>query len=238
MTISWIDYWKTCKIDNESTGLPALMKYVGWQTEGSLLFVSEQDWFAYIKHISEILGIADKSSIYEIGCGSGAFLYPLYQLGLEVGGCDVCPEFIQTGSYHMPKAEFEVKEAINITPDRKYSFVISNSVFPHFPNLNYVEQVIKKMLDKALIGIAILDLNDTEHSSKYQQMLMEDNTTEYYEQWWSISQEEIKRIKRVSIHKEWLRGYLQNLGLTVKIEEQFCINKLSSVRFNVFAFKD
>ena len=36
------------------------------------------DWVNYIKYISDYIGIKKHESIFEIGCGSGAFLYPFF----------------------------------------------------------------------------------------------------------------------------------------------------------------
>jgi hypothetical protein len=34
------------------------------------------------------LGIRSGDTVYELGCGAGAFLYPLWQRGVKVGGLD------------------------------------------------------------------------------------------------------------------------------------------------------
>ena len=54
----------------------------------------------------------------------------------------------------------------------KYDYVISNSVFHYFDNLDYAEQVIKKMLLKATKKVGIFDLNDFSKKSEYDKTRM------------------------------------------------------------------
>ena len=56
------------------------------------------------------------------------------------------------------EGDFIVSEASKINIDIKYDYVISNSVFL-FPN-KYAEEVINRMISKAIKGIAILEIND------------------------------------------------------------------------------
>ena len=42
--------------------------------------MSESDWKKYIKLVLERYNINKEDSIFEVGCGAGAFLYTLYEL--------------------------------------------------------------------------------------------------------------------------------------------------------------
>ena len=47
---------------------------------------SSKDWLDYIKNLYSLLKIKKRDSIFEFGCGCGAFLYPHYIRGGKVGG--------------------------------------------------------------------------------------------------------------------------------------------------------
>ena len=44
------------------------------------------DWIKYTNELYDKLDIQSNNSIYDIGCGSGAFVYPLYLNNYVVGG--------------------------------------------------------------------------------------------------------------------------------------------------------
>ena len=46
------------------------------------------DWIEYCENIYSKIGISKNDRIFEIGCGGGAFLRPLYLKNISVGGND------------------------------------------------------------------------------------------------------------------------------------------------------
>jgi trans-aconitate methyltransferase len=122
--------------------------------------IASSDWREYAQRIIKLLEIKDGNSIYEVGCGCGAFLYALNEhTKIKVGGNDYSRELIHTASRVFPESDFQCMEASNINSEIKYDFVISNSVF-HYFNLNYARDVILKMLEKATQSICILEIPD------------------------------------------------------------------------------
>jgi len=45
-----------------------------------------EDWKKYTQEYFEKLGISSGDTIFDVGCGSGAFVYPLYLQKHRVGG--------------------------------------------------------------------------------------------------------------------------------------------------------
>ena len=45
--------------------------------------VRESDWSDFVRSTSERFGLRAGDSMYEVGCGSGAFLLPLREAGLR-----------------------------------------------------------------------------------------------------------------------------------------------------------
>jgi trans-aconitate methyltransferase len=118
------------------------------------------DWREYARRVSEKLNLKAGCSVYEIGCGAGAFLYALCEkISLKVGGNDYGSGLIDTAKRVLPHGEFQCIEAAKIDTTAKYDYVISNSVF-HYFDLDYARQVLLRMLDKADRAVCVLELPD------------------------------------------------------------------------------
>jgi SAM-dependent methyltransferase len=116
------------------------------------------DWQEYTRRISEKLGLKAGDSVFEVGCGAGAFLFALReQLALEVGGLDYAAGLIAAAQQAMPDGEFLVQGAQSLATEPAYDFVIANSVFHYFDETT-AAQVLQAMWKKARHGIAILDI--------------------------------------------------------------------------------
>ena len=155
----WKEIWAKRKLSDGYKGLQELIYADGFDSGAGKILAD--DWVRYFKLIYNKLGIQRNDSIFEVGCGAGAFTYCFYELGHKVGGIDYSEELIKVAKDVMKDMEFKASEAIDIDTAKKYDFVISNSVFHYFPDLiEYAEVVMKKMLDKCRKGIAILEIPD------------------------------------------------------------------------------
>jgi hypothetical protein len=70
--------------------------------DSKLGFMLEKDWRSHIKKIAILLKIYRSNTIYEIGCGSGAFLFPFYEIGNKTGGIDYSEILIDASHIAMP----------------------------------------------------------------------------------------------------------------------------------------
>jgi trans-aconitate methyltransferase len=122
--------------------------------------VSVEDMREYALIIGKRLDITEGMSVYEVGCGAGAFLYSLCEQSpqLRVGGCDFAENLVRIAARQFPAGEFVVAEAVSISAEPKYDIVLSNGVFHYFPNLDYARRVIERMIDKTSSVMAILDV--------------------------------------------------------------------------------
>lgn len=118
------------------------------QTKNELSFSSQNLAMDYIK------------SVYEIGCGSGANLYLFEKDGIQCGGIDYSDSLIRIAKKVLKTNDLICDEAINISSDKKYDAILSNSVFSYFPNKEYAYSVLEKMYEKATRSIGILDIHD------------------------------------------------------------------------------
>jgi trans-aconitate methyltransferase len=153
----WKDIWNKRHTEGDLS-LEKLIKLDGFDSETGKIY--PEDWLNYTDFISKKINIKDSDSIYEAGCGSGAFLYPFYEKGHRVGGLDYSENLINIIKKAIPEGDFTCGEAIEIETDITYDILVSNSAFFYFPSYDYAEKVIRKMLCKAKKAVAILDVSD------------------------------------------------------------------------------
>lgn len=122
--------------------------------------IQEHDWSQYVESVSSKIGIRADDSVYEVGCGSGAFLYPLYTGGHRVGGLDYSEALVQHARKAMAGMDFAVCDATQVDTDVPYDYVVANGVFHYFPGLDYAETVLRGMIRKCVRAVAVLDVPD------------------------------------------------------------------------------
>jgi trans-aconitate methyltransferase len=158
MTQNWKEIWNRRTTASEGLELGALIKLDGFDTGAG--HIEADDWRTYAARIAEKLGIRDGATIYEVGCGAGAFLYALRERHfLSVGGLDYSAGLIAVASHVMPDGDFKVLEAKAVKTVPQYDYVIANSVF-HYFNLEYAAEVLDRMIKKASFAVAILEVPD------------------------------------------------------------------------------
>jgi len=118
--------------------------------------------------IRELLGLSVNSSVFEIGCGTGANIYLMARDGMTVGGIDYAGSLIEIAHKVLPhSSELSSGEADIIATEQKYDAVFSNGVFPYFPDEAYVERVLTRMLEKSRGPVGIMGLHDIETKEDY-----------------------------------------------------------------------
>ena len=227
----WQSIWEARKLDPtlDST-LQKLLAADGLDTGfGS---VTEQAWREYVDRVARTLGIEAGHSIFEVGCGAGAFLYALQRAGGVLAGIDASAKQIGFIREAIPEGQWTVQEAAQLNVEDPADFVIASAVFLYFPSLHYAAEVLRRMVLKARTGIAVLDIPD---ASKQQAALAfrqgSLGPAEYAERY--------EGLQHLSMDKEWLEALLPELGLTRwKIEDQ-AIEGYGNApyRFNLFAWK-
>ncbi len=107
----------------------------------------------------------DVSSVFDLGCGSGANLYILQKEGYVIGGIDYSSSMIDIAKKVLKKdglIELKCDEAINIDTDVAYDSLIANSVFSYFPDHSYATDVLNKVSLKVRNSFALIDLHNLE----------------------------------------------------------------------------
>ncbi len=156
--MNWSSIWAARPILSDTPDLAELIACDGFDRESH---ITQEYWLQYVLHVAEKLELGNTQHVLEVGCGSGAFIWPLYQRGLLVSGIDFSAPLITAAKQMMPKGDFYLSEANQPFPGGKvYDAIISNSVFQYFPDLLYTQHVLQHMGASLKPGgkIAILDV--------------------------------------------------------------------------------
>jgi 2-polyprenyl-3-methyl-5-hydroxy-6-metoxy-1,4-benzoquinol methylase len=146
---NWHKIWNSRFTVKPGGSLQQLIDLDGF--DSPLGAMTEESWREYVAiFINRCLSSKD-DSIFEIGCGSGAFLFPLYQQGYTVGGIDYSAELLYIAKSFMPifKESFQLLDASKLEIYPKNDIVIANHVIHYFDSLDYTEKVLSNMLLKA-----------------------------------------------------------------------------------------
>lgn len=116
----------------------------------------------------ELLRLTNDSSVFEVGCGTGANLYLMQRDGMTVGGTDYAEGLIETARTVISSpVELYAGEADAISVDQKYDAIFASGVFPYFPDEEYAARVLTRMLEKSRGPIGVMGLHDIEKRADY-----------------------------------------------------------------------
>ena len=183
MNNKWKEIWNKRSADQDKYSLDDLIKLDGFDTGAGK--INENDWRYLTNKVAEVLGLQDDDTVFEVGCGAGAFLYSLLEdYDLKVGGLDYSEGLIEIAKKVMPDGNWILDEAKNIPDDQEFDYVISHGVF-HYFGLSYASQVLDKMIKSARKCIAVLEVPDLdtkyEAESIRRDLLTEENYKKKYE---------------------------------------------------------
>ena len=157
VSAGWRTIWQKRPMPRTSPTLAELVAIDGHDGFGG---IEESAWLAYADRVATKLAIQIGDSIYEVGCGAGAFLYPWHVRGHRVGGMDYAENLVRVARLTLRDADIISGEAVQLDPSAQYDFVMAQGVFFYFPDFDYAADVLKKMILKARKAVAILDVPD------------------------------------------------------------------------------
>src|SRR5580704_5622526 len=98
---TWTDVWSARTIDPSlHSPLARLMAADGLDTAfGS---VGEEAWRSFVRAAASRLNLQREATVFEVGCGAGAFLYELDAIGCKVAGLDQSAALIDYARAAMP----------------------------------------------------------------------------------------------------------------------------------------
>lgn len=233
--MKWKDIWvsrtplnwendKSLYADLNDQILYSLIRTDGFDSGTGSVFLDS--WKSYVDWVTMILQVGDNDSIYEVGCGTGALLFPFYINGHQVGGLDYSSLLINNAGKLMENMDFEVNEAQNLSTEKKYDFVLANSVFFYFPDYAYAENVLNKMVEKAIKRVLIMDVPDLKLKDECEKVRSSAYPPGEYEK-------KYNGLSHLYFDRDWFVNYGMKNQLTVKLYDQKISNYDNSrFRFN------
>jgi SAM-dependent methyltransferase len=210
---TWREIWEARTLDPARPSVLAqLMAADGLDT--SFAHVDEAAWRGFTGRIGQALGITPATSIFEVGCGAGAFLYPFHESGCTVGGLDASRALVEIARQVMPGALLANDEAAALDTDEKWDVVLSMGVFLYFPSLDYAREVLARMAKKARRFVAVLDVADAARRDQALAMRRGHLTPAEYDQ-------RYRGLDHLYVPRDWMKDTLTSLGLhDVEISDQ------------------
>src|SRR5918993_2036466 len=117
--------------------------------------ISDEQWRTFVADIAEALELREGDRVFEMRCGTGAFLLPLYEAGCAVGGNDCDPRLIEVAKYDMPAGDWFVGD-VRDTP--RWDVVIACSALGPLTTLTDAGEMLEQMMHKATSAVAVLDV--------------------------------------------------------------------------------
>jgi trans-aconitate methyltransferase len=227
MINNWYTIWNRKEItDTDKSILASLIAADGFDTAYG--GIEESSWIYYIQRQAIKLEISPDDSIFEVGCGAGAFLYPFYQQGNPVAGIDYSAKLVKIAKDTMPKAAISMGEAVDISMKNQFDLVVSNAVFLYFPNYEYAANVLHNMVNIAKKSIGVFEIPDFAKKSAALKMRKGMMGEAEYE-------EKYRGLDHLYFSKNWFREVLATEDVKVTIEDQDIRGYGNSdYRFNVF----
>jgi trans-aconitate methyltransferase len=225
---TWEHIWEARTLDaTEPSELRRLLAADGFEGLGA---VDESAWREYVARIGEALGIVPGDSLYDVGCGAGAFLYPWRDAGIRLGGLERSNTLAGFARAALPKACIDVGEAARLDVHEQYDVVVSNGVFLYFPSLDYASAVLARMVKKARRAVAVLDVPDEAHRAETlarRRAMLGPSYDERY-----------RGLDHLYVARDWFADGLRSLGATrIEITDQTLAGYAhASVRYNVVAW--
>ena len=227
---NWKKIWINRKLDDFRASdekdiiLEKLIKTDGF--DRGIGNIEVEAWKDYIRLISEKISLESDDSIFEVGCGCGAFLYPFYIDNHKVGGIDYSATLVKMAGALMAGSDFYVCDAIDLNTESKFDIVVANSVFFYFPDYEYSEKVLTKMILKSGRGVLVLDVPDLEKKEENEIVRRKLLPPGEYEKKYA-------GLSHLYFDKGWFKEYSDKNGFKLRIFQQNIVNyENSKFRFN------
>jgi len=211
MDNNWHEIWNNRVLDSsEKLNLEALIRLDGFDT--GVAQISSSAWLDGVARMAEMIGIEDGESVFEFGCGSGAFLCALKEVrAIKGAGIDYSHSLIEIAKRALPEMHFTCEEAQNVSPDIEYDYCISHSVF-HYFDMAYAEKVLGIMAAKARKAVIVLEIPDAETREAAETIRRDKLTQDEYEQKYA-------GLEHNYYPRKWFSDQAQKLNMACKFIE-------------------
>lgn len=213
---NWRRIWSSKKADKDlltSEDIESVFMELK-RVDGNDTLGDGMDYQAFRKQyqymVKNLKGDRDEmKSVFEAGCGSAPFLFLLEKDGYTVGGMDYSMPHVEAAKEVLERpVEVYCDEAIHIKTDVKYDCVFTNSMFEYFSDYEYALEVLKKMYEKSLYCVAVLDVHDLSKEQaylEYRRSVISDYDVKY------------EGLQKLFYDKQFFMNFATEHGMDIKI---------------------
>lgn len=119
---------------------------------------ADDAWRDFVEHVVETLDVGPGTSVWDVTCGAGAFLYPLWENGYVVGGMAAAPALVDLARQAMPQGEFLTAAPVSLEPAEPWDVVLASQGLDGLPDLDAVRGLLARMAAKATHAVAVLNI--------------------------------------------------------------------------------
>ena len=106
----------------------------------------ERIWALLVDNVNENLELSGDERLLDVGCGNAYLLSRLNINANKVCGVDFASNMVEEARKRLPAAHFNQGEACDISFSGPFQRVLSYSIFHYFPDIQYVEFVINRLI--------------------------------------------------------------------------------------------
>ena len=229
---NWKTIWNRRSLDPAAPAtLGALLAADGYASPFAGI-TDEAIWRGFVTRCGEALGVAPGDTVFEVGCGAGAFLHPFFEGGHRVGGLDYSQGLVDAVRAALPGGAFSVGEAADLEAEPRYDIVVACGVFLYFQDEAYALKVLRRMMAKARKGVGILDVADRARQEEAMRYRIETIGKEEYDR-------NYRDLGHLYLPRDWFAAALADQPARVRVEDQAIPGYGNTpYRFNVFIRKD
>ncbi len=225
----WKDIWNNRRIGDAGNILEKLLTANGYDSVFGKMAVTP--FMAFITMIRAELGVEEEDTIFEVGCGAGAVLYPFYTRGHVVSGLDYSKPLIALAAETMPDMTFHVCEADRVDVAQPFDMVLSCGAFIYFDSYDYARKVTMRMIQKAKKAIGIFDISDLALKSEAESLRREGMGPRQYD-------EKYRGLEHLYYPQSFFNDVARASGCAIRIFAQSIEGyQNSTYRYNVILVK-
>jgi trans-aconitate methyltransferase len=230
MASTWKEVWEARRLDPAYGSLLAQLLAADGFDESFARF-SDEAWRRHVLRTAATIGIGAGDSVFDVGCGAGAYLYELDRQGCTVAGLDGSSALIRCAAGAMPRGTWIHADAAALDVDAPYDFVIASASFHYFASLEYAGGVLQRMVRKARRGIMVLDVPDLAKRDEAIELRRRLAGSEAYKR-------KYDGLDHLYFSRGWFEAALARLGIArVEIADQQIEGYANAAhRYNVFAW--
>lgn len=188
---------------------------------------------AIVKEWGSRLGITRSDSVYEVGCGAGAFLALVRSsLGVtSLSGSDRSHALISAGQRLFPDFQLSAIEASEFPVLPEADHCVAFGVFMYFESQEYAAAVLERMMQKGAKSVSLFDVPDMAKRHECEEFRAQSHGS-------AALRGSYADLTHQYFDKDWIRSFFPSETWRVEISDQHIDGYLNSdYRFNVIAMR-